>query len=107
MKCVLICLILCLGCTSSGDLPSSGQSKTSTAQPVVKTKNAPSEAYEQIIHRETAYYLTGPQQGRPPEGRFGAGTRCTIVQSNGNYTLIKTAKGVVAWIQTDALNKVP
>jgi hypothetical protein len=48
--------------------------------------HAVSESFSHVITTEVEYYTTGPQQGRPPDGKFRAGTKVNIVQEAGSYT---------------------
>ena len=41
-----------------------------------------------VISSEATYYLDGPQQMRPPDGKFKMGTRVELVQENGSYSLV-------------------
>jgi len=59
-----------------------------------------------VMTAETAYYTTGPQQGRPPEGKLQTGTRVQVLKADGSYSQVKTDAGVVAFVSTDSLTKV-
>jgi serpin B len=52
---------------------------------------------------DTEYYLDGPQQGRPADGRFAAGTPVVILQEGGSYTRVRSQDGIEAWIVADAV----
>jgi hypothetical protein len=56
-----------------------------------------------VIERETEYYLAGPQQGRPPDGKFAAGTRVRVLESAGSYARVRTENGVEAYVSSEAL----
>lgn len=60
-------------------------------------------AFTHVVAHETAYYLSGPQQARPPDGRLTVGTRVTVLQQAGSYCLIRTENGIEAYAATDAL----
>ena len=60
-----------------------------------------------VITASTAYYVSGPQQSRPPEGQFDAGTRVTIAKRNGAYLLVTDKKGLTAWVNADAVSREP
>ena len=64
---------------------------------------APSNAFTHTLTRDEPYYLTGPQQGRPPEGTFKKGTNVKLVESAGSYTRVTAGDGTTAWIAADAL----
>ena len=52
------------------------------------------------------YYLTGPQQARPPEGKFKPGTRVRLVRSAGSYSQVTSETGITAYVATAALKKI-
>tara|TARA_B100000959_G_scaffold277462_1_gene334057 strand:- start:247 stop:1023 length:777 start_codon:yes stop_codon:yes gene_type:complete len=51
----------------------------------------------------TVYYLGGPQQARPPEGRFKPGTRVRVVRNVGSYCIVESENGITAHVSTGAL----
>ena len=52
------------------------------------------------------YYLTGPQQARPPEGKFKPGTRVRLVRKNGSYSVVQSENGITAHVATGALKAI-
>ena len=54
----------------------------------------------------TVYYLGGPQQARPPEGRFKPGTRVRLVRKNGSYSVVQSETGITAHVATGALKPI-
>jgi len=56
-----------------------------------------------VITADTVYYMTGPQQARPPEGTFKAGTKVAIIQDAGSYSAVRSADGVQAYVSTASL----
>ncbi len=54
----------------------------------------------------TAYYLGGPQQARPPEGRFKPGTRVRLVRNAGSYCVVQSENGITAHVATGALKTI-
>jgi len=62
--------------------------------------------FTHLIGTETEYYTTGPQQGRPPDGEFSAGTQVNIVEEAGSYTLVQSEDGMQAYVVSDALKQV-
>ena len=54
-----------------------------------------------VITAETEYYTTGPQQGRPPDGKFAAGTKVTVVEEAGSYVLVESEDWVKAYVAAD------
>lgn len=56
-----------------------------------------------VITYDTHYYMSGPQQARPPEGMFKAGTKVELIQDAGSYSLVRSQDGIEAYVSTDAL----
>ena len=56
-----------------------------------------------VIAYDTHYYMSGPQQARPPEGMFKAGTKVCLIQDAGSYSQVRSQDGIEAYVSTDAL----
>lgn len=56
-----------------------------------------------VVTYDTHYYMSGPQQARPPEGMFKTGTQVELVQDAGSYSLVRSQDGITAYVSTDAL----
>jgi hypothetical protein len=52
------------------------------------------------------YYLGGPQQARPSEGKFKPGTRVRLVRGAGSYSVVQSETGITAHVATAALKKI-
>ncbi len=52
------------------------------------------------------YYLTGPQQARPPEGKFKPGTRIKLLRNAGSYCVVQSETGITAHVATSALKPI-
>jgi len=52
------------------------------------------------------YYRSGPQQARPPEGKFKPGTRVRLVRSAGSYAVVQSETGITAHVATASLKKI-
>ena len=63
----------------------------------------PISTVSHVIAIETEYYTTGPQQSRPPDGRFATGTTVSIVENSGSYVLVRSDNGVEAYVTSDAI----
>ncbi|MCH5376670.1 MAG: serpin family protein, partial [Planctomycetes bacterium] len=61
--------------------------------------------FSHVILNESDFYTTGPQQGRPPDGAFPAGTKVRIVEESGSYVLVNAADGVEAYVASDAVGQ--
>jgi NitT/TauT family transport system substrate-binding protein len=73
------------------------------AAPYAGPSTAPAQDFTHTLTRDEPYYLTGPQQGRPPEGTFKAGTKFKLVESGGSYSRVTAEDGTTAWVATDSL----
>jgi hypothetical protein len=52
------------------------------------------------------YYLTGPQQARPPEGKFKSGTKVKLLRNTGSYSQVQSESGITAYVATGALKPI-
>ncbi len=59
-----------------------------------------------VILSETEYYTTGPQQGRPADGKFAAGTKVSILEEAGSYVLVRSEGGVEAYVAADEIDGI-
>ena len=78
-------------------------------QPALQAKAhpaAPNAAPTHVVTADTVYYMSGTQQARPPEGTFKAGTKVTLVQNAGSYSLVRSAGGVRAYVSTASLKAI-
>lgn len=55
------------------------------------------------VSAETALYVDGPQQGRPPDGTVRAGRLVHRIETSGSYTHIQMQNDQRGWISSDAL----
>ena len=67
---------------------------------------APSEWTHAVVDGGTAYYLTGPQQGRPPEGKFEAGTKVKVVSEHGSYVRVESETGITAHVAAGSIRPI-
>ena len=64
-------------------------------------------AFTHVVQQEAAYYVSGPQQGRPSEGRLPAGTKVSLGPDKmGQYVYFESESGIKAWIHEDALKTI-
>ena len=54
--------------------------------------------FTHLVLRDTPYYLSGPQQGSPPEGKLTAGTHVRFLEEAGSYARVQSESEVVAYI---------
>lgn len=59
-----------------------------------------------VVVKETPYYETGPQQGRPPEGSLKEGTKLRVTGDMGAYVQVETQDGVHGWVSSDSVKKL-
>ena len=104
----LVAATLFAGC--SGQAPTAPsetdqQQATQTEAASSEPETPAGESFSHVITAETEYYTTGPQQGRPPDGKFPAGTKVNIVKTAGSYTLVRDRDGVEAYVAADAVEE--
>ena len=75
--------------------------------PSTAPATAPAQAFTHTLIRDEPYYLTGPQQGRPPEGTFKSGTKVKLLESAGSYSRVTAEDGTTAWVAAEALKPTP
>ena len=69
----------------------------------LETQPARVSKVSHVLTADTEYYTTGPQQGRPADGKFLAGTKVSIVEDAGSYLLVQPASGLAAYIIADVV----
>jgi NitT/TauT family transport system substrate-binding protein len=75
--------------------------------PTPPPATAPSTSFTHALTQDEPYYLTGPQQGRPPEGTFNAGTKVKLLESGGSYARVTAEDGTTAWVASGSLKPLP
>ncbi|MCG8583392.1 MAG: hypothetical protein MI757_01605 [Pirellulales bacterium] len=55
------------------------------------------------VRLETEYYLTGPQQGRPADGKLAEGAKVVHIKAHGSYCKVRTEAGDAVFVACDAL----
>jgi len=63
----------------------------------------PGQVFTHILATHTEYYLSGPQQARPPDGTLPAGTKVTLLEEAGSYCRIRSEDGLEAYVSTGSL----
>jgi len=59
-----------------------------------------------ILTAEAVYYLTGPQQSRPPDGKLKRGTQVQLIRDSGSYSVVVTDNGFRAHLSTASLKSI-
>jgi rhodanese-related sulfurtransferase len=62
-----------------------------------------STEFTHVVASDTPYYTTGPQQGRPADGTFKAGTKIALIRDAGSYSLVKSEDGTQGYIVSTAV----
>ena len=107
---VLLMIVVCVGCNRAEE------ARRKAARDNLKqigeklkdyheTHESSESTFSHVIVSETGHYFTGPQQGRPPDGKFAAGTKVSIVEEAGSYMLVKSEGGVEAYVAADSVKQ--
>lgn len=112
MRCpvVLLMIVVCVGCNRAEEARrKAAQDNLRQIGDELKNYHETPESsvseFSHVIAAETEYYTTGPQQGRPPDGKFPAGTKVSIVEEAGSYVLVRSDGGVEAYVAADAVKQ--
>ena len=104
----LLTTALLVGCSSESTTPP----RPTQEKAVQQTEQAPTtpaktdQTFTHTITTDTEYYLVGPQQARPPEGKMKAGTKVTLIEESGSYCRVESEDGVVGSVAADSLKAV-
>jgi hypothetical protein len=88
---VCICVLFIIGCTNSDKLTQ------------VKPEK---DKFTHVLNADVPYYSTGPQQAKPPDGTFKAGSKVVFIQDAGSYSEVETEDGIKGFVSTDALKPI-
>ncbi len=101
--CLLLLPILCL-LSGSGCLAA----ESGGLNPIIPNPVSESQVqdFSHTIKFDTMYYLSGPQQSRPPEGSFKAGIKVRLLQNAGSYSLVRSRDGITAYVVSDSLQRI-
>ncbi len=72
----------------------------------IPSQNAADLPKTHVLISDSPYYRNGPQQARPSDGTFSAGTEVTLLQNNGSYSIVQSAEGVTGHVATAALQPI-
>ncbi|MCA8988518.1 MAG: hypothetical protein KDA78_12790 [Planctomycetaceae bacterium] len=107
---ILLLILLCLGCDRGEEahrravednLKQIGEALHNDHE----AQQSSGSEFSHVIITETEYYITGPQQARPPEGNFPAGTKVRIVEEAGSYVRVKSEGDIEAYVAADAVEE--
>lgn len=102
----LILIASLIGCTETDSNVSDGITLENGQPAAANGKTASSsETFSHVVRAETEYYTTGPQQGRPPDGKLSAGTKVNVLEEAGSYTLVRSENSIEAFVAADALQE--
>lgn len=94
---------LCVGCDGRQEDDRQRQAAEENAKQVETALRTYDQAFPHVISGETEYYTGGPQQGRPADGRFSAGTKVRVLEKTGSYVRVRSEDGVEAYVAADAV----
>ena len=72
----------------------------------VAMKETGNKEFTHELIKDEPYYTTGPQQPRPPDGTFKAGTKVVLVKEAGSYSQVTSETGVTAYVSTASLRQL-
>jgi len=97
-------LTVSFSCSSETKLGQEG--RVSNGRELVPVKRDVSASFPLVItSSRVAYYVTGPQQARPPDGFWEKGARVRLVSKAGSYSVVESESGVTAYVSTDSFRK--
>ncbi|QDU64536.1 hypothetical protein Pan216_54260 [Planctomycetes bacterium Pan216] len=105
---IVLGLMIALGTGCDTAMQAQREEEARRKATVKKLKQLGEKLHEQhtsfpsVLPFATEYYTTGPQQGRPADGTFPAGTKVRIIEKFGSYVLVKSEGGTPAYIAADA-----
>ena len=85
---------------------SASEQSSDANNPEIVAPEKPAVKVTHVISGEEVYYLDGPQQMRPPDGKFPAGTRVELVQNSGSYSMVVSEDGIRAYVSTGSLKPI-
>ena len=77
-----------------------------STNPEIAPSDKPEVKVTHVINSEETYYLDGPQQMRPPDGKFKAGTKVKLVEEAGSYSVVVSEDRIRAYVSTGALKPI-
>ena len=90
----VVTMVVALGLFGNGCAGSGNSSNSATSR----------GSWTHVVMHDEPYYLTGPQQGRPPDGNLVAGTHVRILEDGGSYARVETEDGLTAWVSKSAIH---
>ena len=93
-----------------------GNNKNSANKPVDPKKERPRKIEKPVVETDevkidciitklSPYYIGGPQQKKPADGKLAVGTHVGIVKSSGSYTEIITREGIRCFVASSVIGK--
>jgi hypothetical protein len=69
----------------------------------MKEQTSKPDRFSHELTSDEPYYLNGPQQASPPEGKFKAGTKVLLVSHEGSYSRVTSEDGTFAAVASGSL----
>lgn len=100
---LLLALLAVGGCAERAPVPAANAEEQDSER---GSPRKPEPSFSHVVAADAEYYTTGPQQGRPPDGTFKAGTKVTLLRKAGSYSRVQAENGVTAYVASDALREI-
>ena len=102
----LCAALLTVSFSCSSETKLGQESRVSNDLKLVPAKRNFSGSFPLVISSSrVAYYMTGPQQARPPDGFWEKGVRVKLVSRAGSYSMVESESGVTAYVSTDSFRE--
>ncbi len=70
------------------------------------TAQPPAALWTHELTDEVEFYLIGPQQARPPDGRWPKGTRLRVIRQAGSYWQVRAEDGTEAYVVSQQVRAI-
>ena len=70
------------------------------------TERTTASTMTHVIKKTSEYYKGGPQQAQPPDGTFEVGTKVSLIDEAGSYSLVRAKDGTEAYVSSGSLDPI-
>ena len=110
MRACVTCLVLaavCLGCNQADEARRrAAKNNLKQVEEALKAYHGThGSQWSHVVAVESEYYTYGPQQGRPPDGKFPAGTKVSLLTEAGSYVSVRSESGIEAYVAADVVKQ--